>query len=213
MFKGFITARKHNPFIKRWHDIYLQLWGDAISGDKFWAHPLLEHLRPMMPTGDFPAKIESCHDMEEELKNWANYLAHMLCFERLSLLEDPSDNFSGPKYLITKAIFFKASKEVYFAQHLTQWDGSKQFTYLTTKCNTSPDGHGNDHERAEAATFLDRVLRESSITKLSHAMPNGNVYLANTWNEAEERECRPHFWDTWGVVKVRKRELQDREGA
>ena len=132
----------------------------------------------MMPTEDFPAKMESFHDVEEQLKNWANYLAHIPCFESLSFLEDPLDNFSGPKHLTTKAIFFKAPKEVYFAQHLTQWDGSKQFTYLTTKCNTSPDGRGNDHERVEAATFLDRVLGESSIMKLSHAMPNGNVYLA-----------------------------------
>ena len=25
MYDGFSTPRKHNPFIKRWHDVYLQL--------------------------------------------------------------------------------------------------------------------------------------------------------------------------------------------
>ena len=110
MFNGFITARNHNRFIKRWHDIYLQLWGDVISSDEFWAHPLLEHLRPMMPTEDFPAKIESFHDMEEELKNWANYLIQMLCFERLSLLEDPSENFSGPNTSQPRRYFSRLRK-------------------------------------------------------------------------------------------------------
>lgn len=45
----FIAARKGNPFVKRWHDIHLEVSRGVSESKGMHAHPLLKHM-PLLGT-------------------------------------------------------------------------------------------------------------------------------------------------------------------
>jgi hypothetical protein len=71
---------------------------------------------------------------------------------------------------------------VYWAQHLTHWDGRKQSELLSCQ----REGAEHDENFKEAEAFVAGILGMSSTMKLSHGLvTEEREYLARIWDEPE----------------------------
>lgn len=173
---GFIAARKGCVAVKYWHDIFLEVWKDVDSTHGMSHHPLLQHLpRYEVPssTGEPPAFAYA---------HYVDYLAQMFCLERLRHLKDPVLEWDGPAFFDSRVLLYECVSEVYWAQHLTHWDGRKQFEML---CEQRDKPEHDDRFR-EAEAFVNGILSTSSTMKLSHGiLTDQREYLARIWDEPE----------------------------
>jgi hypothetical protein len=178
---GFIGARKGSIAIKHWHDIFLKIWDGRTSCNGVHSHPLLRHLpRYEVPssTGQPPAYAYD---------DFVDYLAQMFCLERLRHLRDPVKDWDGPQFFESRVLLFECVDEVYWAQHLTHWDGRKQFNMLSCIRDETEPGF------PEAEKFVQEILATSSTMKLSHGLvTEQREYLARIWDEPgnEDADCR-----------------------
>lgn len=180
IFNGFIAAKRSNPFVKHWHDIFLAVWKGVTETTGMHAHPLLHHLPGFQP----PVEKLEASDLNVTYGQFLDYLAHNLCFERLIYLRDPSVEWSGPEYNRKRILWFDAMQETYYAQKITSWDGRKQYDLLATRRKTSV----NDEAFAAAEEFVENVMAHSSTMKLSHGLPSGKEYLAAIWDKGDDQE-------------------------
>ena len=206
MLNGFIATKRNNPFIKRWHDIYLAMWaGGVTNAVGFHKHPLLQHL-PLLN----PPSSENNPGLKVTIESLTDYLAHFLTFERLRKLVDPSDGFDGPKYYREHMLLAEAMTETYYAQAKTGWSGALQYEYLSTKRkrqnNDSSKECEIDEKRCKAQDFVHDVLANGSTMKLSHGQ-GGSKFLADLWDlqENENADCEAGTFAEylrWGSVHL-----------
>lgn len=202
---GFIAAKKGNEFIRRWHEIFLEVWKGASSSTGMHAHPLLKDLPRYNPTAheetldrglstqgikagsepgpqepDVPTKVPWSGAMDLEVQQkLADYTVQFACFDRLRLLEDPSDGFSGPDYLADHGLFFDGLQESLLAHQLTGWDGMQEFHFLATK---KQEG-SSDPRYLEAERFAESIVRDSCKMSVSHSQLLGVAMLGNLWEQ------------------------------
>ncbi|KAM0815760.1 putative glycosyl transferase [Seiridium cardinale] len=177
---GFIAARKCCVAIKHWHGIFLKLWKGAGNTAGMSSHPIIRHLpRYEVPssTGQPPA-FQYAH--------FVDYLAQMFCLERLRHIEDPAINWDGPAFFETSVLIYECVTEVYWAQHLTHWDGRKQFELL----NRRREDAIKDESYFEADAFVTGILDTSPTMKLSHGLvTEQREYLPRIWDEPENSDA------------------------
>lgn len=182
MLNGFIAARAGNPFIKRWHQIYLALWeGGQTNALGFHAHPLLTHMPAMFPA----MERLKCPDLKVPVEIAGDYLAHFSCFERLRCLTDPNDGFDGADYYANKMLFFHAAQEMFPLQVQTAWGGPRQHEIFTA-VREGPSADPSSQLWKDAEMTIDDALSNSSTMKLPHG-PAGAVkmFLADIWDTEE----------------------------
>ncbi|KAK2810449.1 hypothetical protein FQN50_002938 [Emmonsiellopsis sp. PD_5] len=177
---GLIAARKGCIAVKHWHDTFLKLWEGRDSTQGMYDHELLRHLpRYEVPssTGKAPAF---------QYGHYVDYLIQMFCLERIRHLNDPTLAWDGPTWFSRSVLLFECVSEVYWAQHLTHWDGRKQFDMLSRK----RDGTDHDEGYKEANEFVQAILDTSSTMKLSHGIvTEQREYLARIWDEVGNEEA------------------------
>ncbi|KAI0459175.1 capsular polysaccharide synthesis protein-domain-containing protein [Xylaria acuta] len=183
MLNGFVAAKRGNPFIKRWHDIYLALWEGVTNAHGFHKHPLLQHLPLLCP----PVDKLNCPNLNMMMEAFSDYLAAFMCFERLRKLIDPSDGFNGPEYYSNRMLLFPALQETYYFQQQTNWSGTRQFELLTAK--RTGEGVVKDEKWQAAENFVTNALANTATMKLSHG-PAGALdsFLADLWDCKEHQE-------------------------
>ncbi|KAI1334098.1 capsular polysaccharide synthesis protein-domain-containing protein [Xylariaceae sp. FL0016] len=180
MLNGFVAARRGNPFIRRWHDIYLALWDGVTNAQGFHKHPLLRHLPLLCP----PVDKMNCPDLSVMMEGFSDYMASFMCLERLRKLVDPSDGFDGPEYWSKSILLFPALQETYYFQQVTGWSGKRQFDLLTAK--RSGEGVVKDDTWQAAESFVHDALANTSTMKLSHGPPGAlESFLADLWDSQE----------------------------
>ncbi|KAI0390733.1 capsular polysaccharide synthesis protein-domain-containing protein [Xylariaceae sp. FL0594] len=183
MQNGFIAAKRGNPFIKRWHDIYVTLWEGKTNAQGFHKHPLLRHLPLVSP----PVERLNCPEMNVMMETLTDYLGAFMCFERLRKLIDPADGFNGPEYYSTRMLLFPAMQETYYFQQQTKWSGTRQFELLTAK--RTGEGAVKDETWRAADAFVTDALANTSTMKLSHGPPGClDSFLADLWDSPEHQE-------------------------
>jgi hypothetical protein len=185
---GFLATKRGNPFIKRWHDIYLVLWSDgATNSTGFHHHPLLRHLPIFQPPSD-TINVKGAADLTLNYEALTDYLTHYMCAERLRKLVDPNDGFNGAEWYAKHMLLFNAKDEMFYAQQITEWDAQRQFHLLSTP--RSGDGVVVDETWHEAEAFVTSVLANTSMVKLPHG-PGGDglpvKMLADLWDDEENR--------------------------
>jgi len=181
VFNGLIAARKGCLAIKYWHETFVEVWKGATSTANMSTHPLLLHLpryEPPSAGGKMPPF---------RYAQFADYLAQVLCLERVRHLKDASVGWDGPQFFNTKVLLFDCSSEVYLAQRLTQWDGRKQFELLSRQRDgANPDSQ----EYKEADDFVSAIVAKSATMKVSHGLATaGREYLAELWDKPENAEA------------------------
>ncbi|OAT01394.1 uncharacterized protein BDCG_17059 [Blastomyces dermatitidis ER-3] len=110
----------------------------------------------------------------------------MFCLERIRHLEDPTIAWDGPAWFSRKVLLFECVSEVYWVQHLTHWDGRKQFDMLSRRQEGSERGEAYK----EASQFVQAILDTSSTMKLSHGIvTEQREYLARIWDEERNKDA------------------------
>ena len=180
VFNGFIAARKGCVAIKYWHWTFLKLWNGRTSAQGMAMDGLLCHLpryEPPSLDGRMPPF---------RYAQFADYLAQILCLERVRHLEDPVLGWDGPDYFANNVLLFDCVPEVYWAQRLTNWDGRKQYDLLCRPRN----GAVHDEAYVESDSFIKAILNTSSTMKISHGLKTaGREYLADIWDQPENSDA------------------------
>lgn len=172
---GFIAAKRGNGFIKRWHDVFAAIWKGRTDCIGLQEHPLLKQVQKVQVPKDMQIKF----GIDNSLMN--DYVAHVLSFKRVRMLQDPADGFDGAEYWKQHA-YVLAVQETFLAQILCEFDGQRQFDLLAL-----PRESVEPTERDPAAEKLVQGLLSSASTmKLSHGLKNNKlVHLAKLWDLPE----------------------------
>ena len=120
LMNGFIASKRGNPFIKRWHAIYVALWDGVTNSTGFHAHPLIKHL----PLLSVAAENLNLPTFNTKMEAFSDYLGQHMCFERLCKLIDPTDGFNGPEYYSTKIFLVPGMQETFYFNAVTNWSGN-----------------------------------------------------------------------------------------
>ncbi|KAK9778220.1 putative glycosyl transferase [Seiridium cardinale] len=90
------------------------------------------------------------------------------------------------RFFETSVLIYECVTEVYWAQHLTHWDGRKQFELL----NRRREDAIKDESYFEADAFVTGILDTSPTMKLSHGLvTEKREYLARIWDEPENSDA------------------------
>lgn len=171
---GFIASKKGNPFIKRWHAVYLAIWEGRTDCIGSQQHPLLRQVDKVQVPKDLCEK----YGIDNDLMN--DYVAHALAFKRVRMVQDPTDGWDGPAYWENHA-FVLAVQETFLGQILCGFDGQRQYDLLALpRASQDPD----------AEHMVDQLLTNASTMKLSHGLKNNKMlHLSKIWDRPENADA------------------------
>ncbi|KAI1303993.1 hypothetical protein F5Y03DRAFT_384904 [Xylaria venustula] len=192
---AFVAARKHDPFIKRWHDIFMEVWKGRTNSDGLSQHPLMV---PIVP--EFLKKIEKsmapAMGLKVPINTVVEYGLQMVCWTRVTLLEDAGDGFSGVDYWVNNVLHIHCYQEQVRAwsepgtEQPAFWKGQQIFHQLAIR----RDGPKDSAEYKDAEEFVWKELTETSMIKVGTI--KGMVEwesLGSLWNKPENlgKDCEP----------------------
>lgn len=170
----FIAARKGNGFIKRWMMILLETWAGRTNNKGVHKHPLFRHLVRDGNIAPF---------LKEAVGDKLDYFQAYLAYERLRLLEDPHDGFSGPSYCKNRVLLIDY-REFAAGAMLTNDNGPKQLKLF----NTRHDQNQDSEEYGEAKKFFTNILSNAAMLKQYHWRDHDVPTLADLWDRPENYE-------------------------
>jgi len=169
---GFIACKKGNGFIRRWHDVYLEIWKGRTDCIGLQKHPLLGPVKKVQ----VPQVLQDTFGIDNDLMN--DYVTHSLSFKRVRMLQDPNDGFNGSEYWERHAFVLPVS-ETFLAQILSKFDGKRQFELLSLP----REGVAPADRDPEAEKFVQELLSHASTMKFSHGLKNNKmVHLSKFWD-------------------------------
>jgi hypothetical protein len=162
MANHFVASRKGNPFIKRWHDLFVHLWKGRTNHNGMIQSPLLSFALGM----DFSESQKKGYNWEMivEPTTVFEYISQVMCFMRLTILEDAGDGFSSADYAINNILWFDALQEDWGAETVVGYRGKEVVEALATKLDADP----NSEEYKTACKLVWRMLTKSSMQKITH---------------------------------------------
>ena len=194
---GFIAAKRGNGFIRRWHDVFLEIWKWRDNCMGLQHHPLLRQVKKVK----VPEDIQKRYEVDNSLMN--DYVAHALFFKRMCMLQDPTDGFDGPAYWEKHALVLPV-QETFLAQIMCGFDGQRQFDLFSMR----REGVKPSEDGALAEKIVHALLSTASTMKLSHGLKNNKlVHLAKLWDlpENEDADIAPGTYAAylrWGSVHL-----------
>ncbi|KAI1267623.1 glycosyltransferase family 32 protein [Xylariaceae sp. FL1019] len=105
----FIAARKGDPFIERWHNLFMEIWKDRTSADGLAQHPLIAPIGPY-----FYDKFVGVSDLQFKapVDKLVEYGAQMVCWERLVMIEKDKTGFPCADYAVNNIAWFDFRREL-----------------------------------------------------------------------------------------------------
>ncbi|KAF2172781.1 hypothetical protein M409DRAFT_62477 [Zasmidium cellare ATCC 36951] len=182
----FTMARKANPFIKRWHDLFISFWQGRTDHKGIIANPLLEFATKL----DFSdGQASDFHwDFKVDAQTVFEYISQVLAWVRLTMLEDAGDGFSCTDYWQHNVLVFNALQECWGAEATVGFNGEKKYRLLSTRIDSDPSSE--DHQEAEKLVW--RLLTKSSLQKITHGKHLTNdTHLGILWDENEGKDVEP----------------------
>jgi hypothetical protein len=162
MANHFVMGRKGDPFIKRWHELFVHLWKDRTSYEGMSSNPLLSFAQGL----DFS-------ELQKKGYNWEfivgpvtvfEYITQVLAWLRVCMLDDAGDGFSGVDYQRDHILWFDVLPEDWGAETVVGYRGQEAFDAFATKLDADP----NSDEYKIAYKLVWRLLTESSMQKVTH---------------------------------------------
>lgn len=184
----FAAARKGDPFIKRWHDLFLHLWKGRTNYSGMIQSPLLQFALSM----DFSESQKRGYNWEfiVEPLTVFEYITQVTSFLRISMLEDVGDGFSGADYAVQNVLWFDALEEDWAAETVVGYRGDDAVNALSTKLDADPESE----EYKTAYELVWRLLTKSSMQKITHGKNlTKTPAWGRIWDEKgnEERDIEP----------------------
>ncbi|KAH8196989.1 hypothetical protein TruAng_008848 [Truncatella angustata] len=160
---SWVAARKGDPFIKRWHDLFTHLWKGHKNHEGLIENPLLAFGAGQ----DFDeSRASNFHwDFAVPAKTVMEYITQVLAWQRLTMLEDAGDGFSCADYWQRNVYCFDVLKEAWAAEDEVGFGGQKLFDVLTMR-REGGDKTSEQYRKAERAIY--RMLSQASFQKITH---------------------------------------------
>ncbi|EED19058.1 conserved hypothetical protein [Talaromyces stipitatus ATCC 10500] len=154
MANHFVAARQHDPFIKRWHDLFVYLWSGKNSHEGLSANPLVAFAQKL----DFSASQRRGFAWDFQVGPGVvfEYITQVIAWLRLCMLEEAGDGFSCADYAQNNILWFDSMEE--------DWAAEKFFEALTTRLDDDPESE----RYKKAYELIWRLLTKSSMQKITH---------------------------------------------
>ena len=194
----FIAGRKGNGFIQRWMQIFLKAWEGRNNSKGIHAQPLFHHLVRDRNIAPF---------FQGASADKLDYFLPYLAYERLRLLEDPNDGFSGPSYCKNRVLLIDY-KEFASGAMLTNDSGPKQLELFTTRHDEKQDSESYK----EAHKFFTHILSHGAMLKQYHWRDHDVPTLADLWDKPEhhDADCKPNTFGEY-LRQITSAFTQDRK--
>lgn len=162
MANHFVAARQHDPFIKRWHNLFVYLWSGKDNYEGLSANPLMAFTAKL----DFSASRSRgfAWDFQVEPAVVFDYVTQVTAWLRLCMLEEAGDGFSCADYAQNNILWFDALEEDWAAENVVGYQGEKLFEALTTRLDEDPESER--YKKAYECVW--RILTNSSMQKVTH---------------------------------------------
>jgi hypothetical protein len=175
-----LFSQKGDALMKRWRDAFSTLWQGRTSPKDIHKDLLVSWL------GLYGAETLEDYDKDEaSLKSFTDYLGVHLCFERLLLIQDPSDGFDGRAYWANKVFKLDMISDQAYAQEVTEYDGQRLFDLFASQ----REGLGHEERNQEAESLTNYVCANATIVKLFAGLGANQVWLPALWNRTEDADA------------------------
>lgn len=161
MANNFVAARKSDPFIKRWHDLFVHLWKDRDTYQGMASNPLVSFAL----IKDFSKSAARGFAWEFKIEPIVvfEYIMQVVAWDRLCMLEDAGDGFSGADYARDNILWFDSLEEEWAAEKIVGFKGQDLFDALATRLDDDPNSER--YKKAHEMTW--RILTKSSVQKVT----------------------------------------------
>ena len=175
-----LFSQKGDALMKRWRDAFSTLWQGRTSPKDIHQDLLVSWL------GLYGAEtLEDYNKDETNLRAFTDYLAVHLCFERLILIQDPSDGFDGRAYWANKVFKLDMIGDQAYAQEVTKYDGQRLFDLFASQ----REGLEPEERNQEAESLANYVCASTTIVKLFSGLGANQVWLPALWNRPENADA------------------------
>lgn len=202
IFNYFMAARKNNPFIRRLNDLLLHLWKDRNNHKGVTHNALFSYVARMIPadnaqtqsqTGaeqqmqEKPSGGMALFDWKISMQELLDYAVQMAAWNRVALLEDAGDGFSGAEYWAHHMLLLDFAPETGMPMKLlgaAKNGGARMLDLLSMERQQPRRGseqaqdrngeEGKEGQEEEEGDYRDaervvwETLANSSIWKISH---------------------------------------------
>ncbi|EEH21780.1 hypothetical protein PABG_03996 [Paracoccidioides brasiliensis Pb03] len=186
MANHFVASRKGDPFIKRWHELFVHLWTNRTIHTGMSSHPLLAYARGM----DYSGAFDNGYNFEFEVDPVIviDYITQVACWGRLCRLEDAGDGFSCADYAKDNILWFDCLNEDWPVETVVGFRGQSAFDALATRLDADPESE----EYKTAYKVVWRVLTHSSMEKVTHSKQLSKTpALGYLWDDNDGADCQP----------------------
>lgn len=150
------------------HDLFVHLWTDHTTAQGLADHPLLAS--PAAIVLEDWQSGENTWEVHVPLKNLMEYMTQALCWQRVTMLEDTSDGFSGVNHWMKHVYLFDGVKETLGGDTKIGFEQQKMFDYLTSKLNgwgATYNSRMSEQDYDLARYLCWYLLADSSMLKIS----------------------------------------------
>ncbi|KAI0421498.1 hypothetical protein F5X98DRAFT_328503 [Xylaria grammica] len=183
----FLAARKHDPFIKRWHEIFMHVWQGRSNPDGLAQHPLLAPVAHHF-VQNLESSVKQDFGLKVPMDKLVEYGSQMVCWTRVTLLEDVGDGFSGPDYWSQNVIWIDCSRELVlpFRKEGTDAPDFAKAQELFDQFSLKRDGDKESAQYKAAEKMIWEQLTEASMLKIGTIKGLVEwVGLGTLWNRPE----------------------------
>ncbi|KAF7333850.1 Capsule polysaccharide biosynthesis [Mycena venus] len=180
---NFVAARKGDPFIKRWHDLFTYVWKGRTNHEGLLENPLLSlgwETISAVPPG------RETWEFKVDMKTVMEYVTQILCWTRLTMLEDAGDGFSCTDYWQKHVLCFDALQENWGAEAIVGFASGGQGILEPLSMQRDGDKSSEKYKKAEELVW--RMLTSSSMQKIAHGKGIVKTTALGVLWEMEENE-------------------------
>ncbi|KAK7048899.1 capsule polysaccharide biosynthesis [Favolaschia claudopus] len=213
----FVAAKKGDPFIKRWHDLFTHIWKDRTNHLGLIDNPLVSFGANISLDDDSEVDPRASifkWEFKVDFKTVIEYSSQVLCWLRLTTLEDAGDGFSCADYWEKHILCLDVLEEAWAVEAVLGFgcSGRAIFDPLNVKID-SDDKSSELYKQAEKIVW--GLLVGASFQKVTHGKGlTSEPTLGALWDlpENEGKDCGPgtfaellrygtvHFRQTRGSV-------------
>ncbi|KAJ8106823.1 hypothetical protein OPT61_g9287 [Boeremia exigua] len=189
----FVAGRKGDPFIKRWHDLFVHLWKDRTDFTGVIQNPLIGFMK------DFKFAESEARGFKWEFKvdehTVLGYIGQCVAWIRLTWLEEPQ-GFNGREYFKNKVLLFDVAPEDWAAEQIVGYKGEDLFKVFTTRLDADPQSE--EYKVAEEVVW--RMLTKSTMQKITHGKGLTRTDACGTILDRPENEGKDQEPGTFGEL-------------
>ncbi|KAF2877208.1 hypothetical protein BDV95DRAFT_511296 [Massariosphaeria phaeospora] len=159
----FVAARKGDPFIKKWHELFIHFW----KGRKDYIGVIDSPLISFIKNFDYAEVAARGLNFEFAVdeQTTMGYLGQVVAWVRLAWLKEPNGGFDGVEYYANKVLCFDVLTENWAAETIVGFKGEDLYKVFATRRDADPESDA--YKKAYKTAW--RLLTQSSLQKITRS--------------------------------------------